>query len=49
LTFPPINKVCLDDLEVVKVSTQDLIGHFVTIKSDYSQVEGRVSKVSEQK
>jgi hypothetical protein len=32
------------------VSTQDLIGHYITIdKSDYSQVEGRVSKVSEQK
>lgn len=50
LPFPPINKVHLDDLEVVEVSTQDLIGHYVTInKSDYSQVEGRVSKVSEQK
>ena len=50
LTFPPITKVHLDDLEVVEVSTQDLIGHYVTInKSDYSQVEGRVSKVSEQK
>ncbi|MFV8353403.1 hypothetical protein [Flavobacterium sp. XS2P14] len=50
LPFPPINKVRLEDLEVVEVSTQDLIGHYVTIdKSDYSQVEGRVSKVSEQK
>jgi transcription antitermination factor NusG len=50
LVFPPINKVFLDDLEVVEVSTQDLIGHYVTInKSDYSQVVGRVSKVSEQK
>lgn len=50
LTFPPITKVLLDDLEMVEVSTQDLIGHYVTInKSDYSQVEGRVSKVSEQK
>ena len=50
LTFPPINKVHLDDLELVEVSTQDLIGHYATIdKSDYSQVEGRVSKVSEQK
>lgn len=50
LAFPPISKVFLDDLEVVEVSTQDLIGHYVTIsKSDYSQVEGRVSKVSEQK
>lgn len=50
LAFPPITKVRLDDLEVVEVSTQDLIGHYVTInKPDYSQVEGKVSKVSEQK
>ena len=46
LAFPPINKVFLDDLEVVEVSTQDLIRHYVTInKSDYSQVERIVSKV----
>lgn len=50
LAFPPINTVRLDDLEVVEVSTQDLIGHKVTInKSDYSQVEGKVISVSEQK
>jgi transcription antitermination factor NusG len=50
LTFPPINTVRLNDLEVVEVSTQDLIGHYVTInKSDYSQVEGKVSNVTEQK
>lgn len=50
LSFPPINKVRLGDLEVVEVETNDLIGHKVTInKSDYSQVEGRVIKVSEQK
>lgn len=50
LPFPPINKVRLDDLEVVEVDTNDLIGHKVTIsKSDYSQVEGRVIKVGEQK
>lgn len=48
--FPPINKVRLDDLEVVEVSTQDLIGHYVTIdKSDYSQVDGKVISVNEQK
>jgi transcription antitermination factor NusG len=42
--------VRLDDLEIVEVETNDLIGHKVTInKSDYSQVEGRVIKVSEQK
>ena len=50
LSFVPINTVSLDDLEVVEVSTQDLIGHVVTInKSDYSQVEGKVVNVSEQK
>jgi transcription antitermination factor NusG len=50
LTFPPIMKALLDDLEVVEVETKDLIGHKVTVnKSDYSQVEGRVIKVSEQK
>jgi transcription antitermination factor NusG len=50
LSFPPINTVRLSDLEVVEVDTNDLIGHKVTInKSDYSQVEGRVIKVSEQK
>lgn len=50
LSFPPINTVLLDDLEVVEVDTKDLIGHKVTInKSDYSQAEGRVIKVDEQK
>lgn len=50
LPFPPVNKVRLDDLEIAEVSTDDLIGQIVTIdKSDYSQVEGMVIKVSEQK
>jgi transcription antitermination factor NusG len=50
LAFPPINTVRSGDLEVVEVSTQDLIGHMVTVnKSDYSQVEGKVISVSEQK
>jgi hypothetical protein len=50
LSFPPINTIRLGDLEVVEIDTNDLIGHKVTInKSDYSQVEGRVIKVSEQK
>lgn len=31
LNFPPINTVSADDLEVVKVSTNDLIGYPVTI------------------
>lgn len=50
LAFVPINTVRLTDLEVVEVSTQDLIGHYVTIdKSDYSQVDGKVISVNEQK
>jgi hypothetical protein len=50
LSFPPINKVLLEDLVVVEVDTKDLIGHKVTInKSDYSQAAGRVIKVDEQK
>ncbi|MDD3945132.1 MAG: hypothetical protein PHS38_10510 [Bacteroidales bacterium] len=50
LSFPPINKVLLDDLEVVEVPTADLVGHIVTInKSDNSQVVGKVVKVIEQK
>ena len=45
-----ITTVRLDDLEVVKVSTADLVGHIVkVIKSDNSQAEGRVIKVKEQK
>jgi hypothetical protein len=50
LSFPPINTVLLDDLEVVEVDTSDLVGHQVTInKADYSQATGKVVKVSEQK
>ena len=50
LSFPTINTVLLDDLEVVEVDTSDLAGHEVTInKADYSQATGKVVKVSEQK
>lgn len=50
LSFPPINTVLLDDLEVVEVDTSDLLGHEVTIsKADYSHETGKVVKVSEQK
>jgi hypothetical protein len=50
LSVPPINTVRLTDLEVVEDSTQELIGHNVTInKSDYSQVSGKVIRVNEQK
>lgn len=49
-SFPPVNTVKLDNLEVVEVNTADLIGHEVTInKADYSQATGKVVKVSEQK
>jgi flagellar biosynthesis/type III secretory pathway ATPase len=50
LSFPPINTVSLNDLEVVEVDTSDLIGYRVTVnKADYSQASGKVVKVSEQK
>lgn len=50
LTFPPVTKVAIADLEVVEVNTNDLIGHSGTIKkSDYSQVDGCIIKVNEQK
>jgi predicted PhzF superfamily epimerase YddE/YHI9 len=51
LSFVPINTVSLDDLEAVEVDTQDLIGHIRSSinKSDFSQIEGRVINVSEQK
>jgi len=50
LTSPPINTVGLNEVEVVEVSTIDLIGSKVTInKSDFSQVEGRVKSVAAEK
>lgn len=50
LSFPSINTVMLDDLEMIEVDTSDLVGHEVTInKADYSQATGKVVKVSEQK
>lgn len=50
LSFPPINSVMLNDLVVVEVDTDDLVGHNVTInKADYTQATGKVVKVSEQK
>jgi hypothetical protein len=46
LSFPPINNVLQDDLEVVEVDTADIVGHQVTInKADYSQAIGKVVKV----
>ncbi|MCT4645793.1 MAG: hypothetical protein N4A74_12470 [Carboxylicivirga sp.] len=50
LSFPPINTVNLDDLEIVEVDTADLMGHFVTIvKNDNSKVSGTVIEVEKQK
>lgn len=50
LAFAPVSTVRLTDLEVAEVDNNDLIGHKVTInKSDYSQVQGRVITVTEQK
>lgn len=50
LSLPPINTVLVSDLEVIEADTADLLGHIVTIrKSDYSEIEGKVVEVSEQK
>ncbi|QJW92470.1 hypothetical protein HNV11_23650 (plasmid) [Spirosoma taeanense] len=50
LSFPPVNSVNLDDLEIVEVETKDLIGHQVTIStSDSSKVTGKVVQVRESK
>ena len=49
LTFAPISVVRLNDLEIVKVNTDDLIGHVIYIKKeDSSKVLGRVTSVNEQ-
>jgi hypothetical protein len=48
LAFPPINTVKLDDLIVVKLPTNELIGHTVTImKNDHTQIIGKVISVKE--
>lgn len=48
LSFPPINTVKLDDLKVVELPTEELIGHDVTIiKSDNSKEKGKVTRVRE--
>lgn len=50
LPFAPVLKVKLEDLEIVEVDTNDLIGHAVTITKDNNlKIHGRVIKVSEQK
>lgn len=50
LAFPGINTVSLNDLEVVEVETNDLLGNSVTVrKSDYSEVTGKVISAKVQK
>lgn len=50
LPYPPINTVKLDDLIVVELLTEELIGQRVTItKSNNSQVEGKVISLKESK
>ena len=50
LSFPFINTVKLDDLEIIEIETSDRDGNYVTInKADYSKVRGKVLEVSEQK
>ncbi|MBY0537460.1 MAG: hypothetical protein K2P88_16520 [Chitinophagaceae bacterium] len=50
LSFPPVNTVLINDLEIVEVPTNDLVGHQVTIlTSNYSYKKGRVIKVNQEK
>ena len=50
LAFAPIMTVFVEDLEEIAVSTDDLIGHTVTVrKSDYSEITGKVIRALEQK
>jgi hypothetical protein len=50
LSIVPVNTVRLDDLEVVEVSTDDLIGLIVKIKKlDTSIVLGKVIKIDKSK
>lgn len=49
LPFPPITTVKLQDLEVVNVATNDLIGEFIKIrKNDLTITEGKVVAVVEE-
>jgi hypothetical protein len=48
LTFPPVNVVSLGDLEVIPVSTDDLIGNVSFIeKSDGTKILGRIVSVDQ--
>ncbi|RRB06852.1 hypothetical protein [Larkinella rosea] len=48
LSFPSVNTVRVSDLDAVKMDTNDLLGHKVTIRtSDFSKVTGKVVQVSD--
>ena len=50
LSIPPINTVNLDDLIVVELPTDELIGQMVTIfKSNHTKVVGKVKAVKKSK
>lgn len=50
LSFPPINTISINDLEVVEVETADLIGHNVTInKTNGNKASGKVINVNDDK
>jgi hypothetical protein len=50
LTIPPINRVLLEDLEVVELDLKDLMMHKVTvIKEDKTEAIGRVVKLHQEK
>lgn len=47
LPFPPVSQVLISDLEIVEVSTDDLIGHIAFItKADCSKVLGKIVAVN---
>jgi len=50
LPFPPINIVKADELEIVAVSTVDLLGHIAYIKKDDgSKILGKIITVEDSK
>lgn len=50
LTFVPINRVKLEDLEVVEFDLRDLLGYpVVIIKEDNSKVSGKVERLYQDK
>lgn len=50
LSFPPINSVLLDDLELAEVDTSDLIGYRAAIRNDSGKkIDGRIIQVDKKK